>query len=59
MYVVQYTGNMKKAMTERVVQQELTERVTDGGSYLRKCYGKTIPELCVEGSRTSEALPGS
>ena len=35
-------------MTERVVQQDHSERAVYGGSGLWKCCMKTIPELCVE-----------
>ena len=37
-----------KAMTERVVQQDLSERAVYGGSGLWECCMKTIPELYVE-----------
>lgn len=39
-----------KAMKEKVVYVEQTERTVYGGSGLCDYYMKTIPKLCVEGN---------
>jgi len=46
-----------KAMTERVVQQDHSERAVYGGSGLWEYCMKTIPELCVKEVKNFEALP--
>jgi len=46
-----------KAMTERVVQQDHSERAVYGGSGLWEYCMKTIPELCVKEAKSFEALP--
>ena len=43
-----------KAMTERVVQQDHSERAVYGGSGLWKCCMKTIPELRVKEVKASK-----
>ena len=44
-------------MTERVVQQDHSERAVYGGSGLWECCMKTIPELRVKEAKSFEALP--
>jgi hypothetical protein len=41
-----------KAMTERVVQQDHSERAVYGGSGLWECCMKTIPELRVKEAKS-------
>lgn len=41
-------ANIRKAMTERVVYRQHSERVADGASHLCEMFTKTSPELLRE-----------